>query len=143
MKFLGLPLQFVLIVSLQSVSAQNNNSIDTTTNPLPTEEFIFGSRNEIHTEFPGGDEALLNFIRENIIYPAEAKQKSEQGKVYVKFVVEEDGSITNVEIARGVYDYFDEEALRIISLMPTWIPGKVNGKTTRMNVVLPIVFKLN
>jgi TonB family protein len=78
--------------------------------------------------FPGGDEAMQKFIKDNLVYPAEDKEKGEQGKVYVRFVVEADGTITNVVIARGVSPSIDAEALRIVKMMPSWMPGKQRGR---------------
>ena len=92
--------------------------------------------------FPGGEEAMQKFIKTNIKYPEMSIQMGDQGKVYVRFVVEKDGSISNVSIARGVTPELDREAMRVVKQMPKWSPGKQRGRPVRTNVVIPIVFKL-
>jgi TonB family protein len=94
-------------------------------------------------EFPGGGYAFYNFLADSIQYPQLAIENKIQGKVYVQFVVEEDGSITNIKVLRGIGGGCDEEALRVIKLMPNWIPGKQNGKPVRVLYNLPIKFILN
>jgi protein TonB len=93
-------------------------------------------------EFIGGDISLQKFIKENVKYPKKAVKKKEQGRVYVKFIVEKDGSISNVQIARGATKLLDAEAVRVIKLMPKWKPGTQKGKPVRTRVMVPIVFKL-
>ena len=89
--------------------------------------------------FPGGQEALMTYINNNIKYPDEV---CGQGRVIVSFVVEKDGSITNATIRRSVDPAFDREALRVISSMPKWIPGKNNGRKVRVRFNVPVQFKL-
>ncbi len=72
--------------------------------------------------FPGGDEARLRFLQENIIYPAEARTKGYQGSVYITFVVEPDGGITDIRVLKGVHESIDAEAVRVVSMMPNWDP---------------------
>lgn len=93
-------------------------------------------------EFPGGDEALRNFIAANVKYPASAAQKSIQGKVYINFVVTKTGSVTNAKVARGVDPSLDQEAIRVVESLPTWKPGKQNGENVNVSYTLPINFKL-
>jgi protein TonB len=97
---------------------------------------------EEEPEFPGGEEAMMRFLQTNIKYPPMAIQMGDQGKVYVRFVVEPDGSISNAEIARGVTSEIDREALRVVQTMPKWKPGKQRGRAVRVRIVVPIVFKL-
>jgi TonB family protein len=92
--------------------------------------------------FPGGDNAMYEFISENLVYPFDAREKGEQGKVYVRFVIGKEGYKSKVSIARGVSPELDAEALRIVNLMPPWTPGKQNGVPVNTNIVIPIVFKL-
>lgn len=92
--------------------------------------------------FPGGEEAMQSFIKSKVKYPEMSIQMGDQGKVYVRFVVEKDGSITNVSVARGVTPELDKEAIRVVKMMPNWSPGKQRGRAVRTNVVIPIVFKL-
>jgi TonB family protein len=93
--------------------------------------------------FPGGDEARVRFMIENIKYPENAKKNGIQGKVFVQFIVEKDGKITNVKVIRGFNKECDEEAVRVIKLMPKWNPGKQKGQAVRVQFVLPIKFALD
>lgn len=98
---------------------------------------------EIQPEFPGGMKELMNFLKENIQYPKEAKEKNIQGKTYVKFVVNTDGSICNAEVMRtSGSPYLDREAVRVIESMPKWIPAKQSGKPVRVAFTLPVTFRL-
>lgn len=96
---------------------------------------------EIEPQFPGGVVELKKFIQENIRYPE--GDVSVQGRVYVSFVIEKDGCVTHVKIMRGVSEKMDQEALRLVSSMPKWIPGQNNGKVVAAKVRLPIRFSLN
>lgn len=89
--------------------------------------------------FPGGNEALMNFIKENITWPD--VQDYVQGRVVVKFIVERDGSISYAQIARSLDPLFDKEALRVVNNMPKWNPGKQNGKTVRVSYNVPVSFR--
>ncbi|HEX8504262.1 MAG TPA: TonB family protein [Hymenobacter sp.] len=95
---------------------------------------------EVLPTFPGGDAAYAKFIGQNARYPEAALAKGISGKVYVSFVVDEDGRITDAEIARSAGDGFDEEALRLIRLMPWWNPGKMAGKPVRVTRTLAVPF---
>lgn len=92
--------------------------------------------------FPGGQSAMTNFLLKNIKYPAEAKEKGIQGKVFVQFVVLETGKIENVKVAQPVNELLDAEAIRVVKTMPDWIPGKSKGKAVKVNYSLPIIFAL-
>jgi TonB family protein len=93
--------------------------------------------------YPGGDSALLKFIAENTIYPEEAKQNKIQGKVYVKFVIDTEGAVTNVEVVKGVAPILDQEAVRVIKLLPRWTPAKQRGKPVAVSYLIPINFYLD
>ena len=93
-------------------------------------------------EYPGGNTALSTFLSTNLIYPAEAKQKSIQGRVYINFIVAKDGSIINSRVVRGIDPLLDNEALRVIKIMPKWNPGVKDGKPVDVSYVIPINFKL-
>jgi protein TonB len=93
-------------------------------------------------EFPGGELALRKFIAESIKYPVIAQENGIQGKVYVTFVVDRDGSITNATIARGVDPSLDKEALRVVNSLPKWKPGKQRGKPVKVSYTVPINFVL-
>jgi protein TonB len=92
--------------------------------------------------FPGGDEARIKYLNENINYPSIAREAGIQGTVYVTFVVEKDGSITDVRILRGIGGGCDEEAVRVIQNMPNWIPGKQRNVPVRVQFNMPIRFIL-
>lgn len=96
-------------------------------------------------EFPGGMTAMREYLKKNLMYPAIAKDAGIQGKCYLRFIVNADGSISDVSVLRGVANCpeCDKEAMRVVKSMPKWAPGKVNGKAVRMNYNLPIVFKLS
>jgi periplasmic protein TonB len=92
--------------------------------------------------YPGGEEARIGFLQQNIKYPEEAKELGIQGKVFVTFVVEIDGSITDVRVLRGIGGGCDEEAIRVVKSMPKWVPGKQRGVPVRVQFNLPIKFTL-
>ena len=92
--------------------------------------------------FPGGQGALMQFLHDNIKYPVVAQENGVQGRVTVQFVVEKDGSITDVHVLRGVDPSLDKEAVRVVKSMPRWTPGKQNGTTVRVNYRLPVLFRL-
>ncbi|MFT4600765.1 MAG: TonB family protein [Arenicella sp.] len=94
-------------------------------------------------EYPGGGDALDQFVKSHIKYPADAKAVRAQGKVYIQFVVEKDGSITDVLIRKGAHKSLDAEAIRVVKLMPNWKPGSMRGKTVRVRYTLPITFSLS
>ena len=93
-------------------------------------------------EFPGGMEAMINFIQTNIKYPKDAIKQEVSGRVMVMFVVETDGSLSNVRVARKVFPSLDAEAVRVVKTMPKWKPGKEKGKVVRVNYTLPVVFSI-
>ena len=97
---------------------------------------------DLRPTFPGGQEALLTWLSSNIHYPPIAEEKGIQGKVVVSFVIEPDGSISNVTVVHGVDQSLDEEAVRVVKSMPKWNPGKQNGQAVRVKYNLPITFKL-
>jgi protein TonB len=92
--------------------------------------------------FPGGEQKMSEFITSNINYPEAAREAGVQGRVYIRFVVEQDGSISNVKVMRGIGSGCDEEAMRVIKSMPKWKPGKQHGKTVRVSYQIPVNFSL-
>lgn len=92
--------------------------------------------------YPGGDAALMGYLRDNIHYPTIAAENGVQGRVVVGFVVERDGSITDVKILRGVDPSLDREAMRVVKSMPRWNPGKQNGSAVRVKYQVPVSFRL-
>lgn len=94
-------------------------------------------------QFVGGFHALRDFISEHLEYPQQAIEKDIEGKVYVQFMVESDGSLSEIEIVRSVNPILDAEVVRIISIMPNWEPMEHNGEPIRMSVRLPVTFTLS
>ena len=94
-------------------------------------------------EFPGGDLGLMKYIQKNVKYPPIAKEYNITGKVYISFVVDRSGSVTNVKIVRGVDKNLDAEAVRVIKSLPKYKPGKQRGKPVRVMFTVPINFTLN
>jgi protein TonB len=92
--------------------------------------------------FPGGDAALQQYLSKNIKYPVVAEENGVQGRVIVTFVVERDGSITDVKVVKSVDPSLDKEATRVVKSMPHWIPGKQNGSAVRVKYTVPVTFKL-
>ena len=92
--------------------------------------------------FPGGDAALMQYLSSNIHYPAVAAENGVQGRVVVGFVVERDGSITDVNVMRSVDPSLDREAMRVVKNMPRWTPGKQNGSAVRVKYQVPVMFRL-
>jgi len=94
-------------------------------------------------EFSGGQKALFDFLSKNIKYPKIAEENGFQGRVICSFIVEPDGSITNVRVVKSVAPWLDHEAVRVLQTMPKWIPGKQNGKPIRVKYTVPVTFSLN
>ena len=92
--------------------------------------------------FPGGPAALMSYLSKNIKYPTVAEETGIQGRVIVTFVVERDGSITDVQVAKSVDPSLDKEAQRVVRSMPRWIPGKQNGSAVRVKYTVPVTFRL-
>ena len=93
-------------------------------------------------EFPGGAAALMKWLSDNIKYPSIAEENGIQGRVVCTFVVERDGSVTDIQVARSVDPSLDKEAIRVLKKMPKWIPGKQNGSAVRVKYTVPVTFRL-
>ena len=98
---------------------------------------------EVMPQYPGGQIAMLKYIMENMKYPKQAMKEGIQGRVAVRFIVEKDGSISDVKPILSVHPLLNKEAVRVVKSMPKWSPGKQNGKPVRVRFNLPIMFKLN
>ena len=148
-----LPVLAVMLVANTNATAKeqlaDNNSEatdiangDIKTNIQQSKDSIYEAGDvEVMPQFPGGNEAMMKFIQENTVYPENAKKKGIGGKTFVSFTIEKDGSITDVKVLRGCDKECDAEAVRVVKSMPKWTPGKVKGKTVRVNFVMPFVFK--
>lgn len=124
-------MMFVLLFSFMTSTAQtkkNNMVFDVV---------------EVMPQYPGGQIAMLKYIMENIKYPEQAMKEGIQGRVTVRFIVEKDGSISNVKPVLSVHPLLDKEAVRVVESMPKWSPGKQNGKPVRVRFNVPVMFKLN
>lgn len=97
---------------------------------------------QVQPTFPGGYNEMYNFLRSNIEYPKNAKKKNIQGKVFVTFMINKDGTISAMRIYRGAHKELNDEALRVIKKMPKWIPGKIDGEFYSARFTIPINFKL-
>ena len=97
---------------------------------------------DVNPEFPGGDEAMMQFLAENIHYPDTAKEYGITGKVYIKFVIEKDGTVSNINVIRDIGGGCGEETKRVVAIMPRWRPGKVGGRNVRSQFILPFNFEL-
>lgn len=115
---------------------------DEPTKPAPEVENKVFDVVEQMPSFPGGAGALMSYLSQNIRYPVVAQENGVQGRVVVSFVVERDGSITDVHVVRSVDPSLDKEAQRVISSMPHWIPGKQNGSAVRVKYTVPVSFRL-
>lgn len=118
--------------------AQNN---DVVSSENQEEAEIFTIVEEMPT-FPGGEGKLAEFLARNIKYPQAARESGIQGRVFLSFVIEPDGSVTNISVMRSLGGGCDEEAVRVAKLMPKWNPGKQRGKPVRVSYMMPVNFKL-
>ena len=98
---------------------------------------------EVMPEFPGGTSEMMTYLSGNIKYPEEAKEKGISGRVFLSFVIEKDGAVSNVKVAKGIGKECDDEAVRVVKAMPKWKPGLMKGKPVRVSYMLPIFFKLD
>ena len=97
---------------------------------------------EVMPQYPGGMQELMQYLAKNIKYPLKAEKKGIEGKVMINFIVEKDGSISNVKVVRNIHPLLDKEAERVIKAMPKWSPGKQEGKPVRVKFNIPVAFRL-
>jgi periplasmic protein TonB len=130
------------------VEANENTEVQEYVAPVKSEEEESAEEAQIFMvvesmpEYPGGEAALYAFLADNIKYPQMAKESGIQGRVFVTFVVERDGRVTDVRVLRGIGGGCDEEAIRVVQSMPKWTPGKQRGKSVRVQYNLPVKFTL-
>lgn len=127
-------------VSTDDVVVEDDGSDDIIEEVIATP--VFTVVEEMPT-FPGGDESRVRFLTENIKYPQMAKESGIQGTVYVTFVIDERGRVADVKVLRGIGGGCDEEAIRVVKMMPPWNAGKQSGKPVRVQFNMPIKFTLN
>ncbi len=106
-----------------------------------TDQKVFDTVEQM-PEYPGGMQAMIEFLQTNMKYPEDAAKQKVEGRVMVQFVVETDGSVSDVHVAKQVFPSLDAEAIRVVQAMPKWIPGKEKGKVVRVKYNLPIVFRM-
>lgn len=121
---------FVLLFSFMTSTAQTKKN-----------DMVFDVV-EVMPQFPGGQIAMLQYLMKNIKYPEQAVKEGIQGRVTVRFIVEKDGSISDVKPVLSVHPLLNKEAVRVVKSMPKWTPGKQNGKPVRVRFNLPVMFKL-
>ena len=136
----------MLLMCLPSANAQNTPTKNSAQDSVSAKIWD-GDYGEIMPQYPGGDGALLDYIKKNLRYPQEAKNKGIQGRVIVRFIIETDGSISDVKVVKPVDSLLNNEAVRIVKSMPRWKPGGLmsKGKTElkRIKYTIPINFKLD
>ncbi len=134
-------LTIALVLMGTALSAQNVDVAQPATTDVTQEDVVFVVV-EDDPEFPGGIEALYRYLASNIKYPTEAKNEKIQGTVYVSFVIEKDGSVSNIKLLRDIGGGCGQEAVRVVQQMPKWKPGRQRGQRVRTQYNLPIKFTL-
>lgn len=119
---------FLLFCFIQNLKAQTEDKPFTIVEEMP--------------KYPGGEKALFSYLSQNIKYPEYAKENNITGTVYIRFIVNEDGSLSDFKVLKGLHSSIDNEAIRVIKAMPNWSIGKQNGKAVRVEYSLPIKFTL-
>ena len=157
----AVPVVAIMLVANTKVMAQDNVKVKTDTEKTtyvlnkedvskttikdaksaPQNEEVF-EKCEVMPEFPGGIDGLIEYLSTSCNYPEEEKQKDIEGKVFVQFVIEKDGAVSNVKVLKSAQENLDKEAVRVVENMPKWTPGMDKGKPVRVSYVLPISFKL-
>lgn len=131
LKSLFLLLMLVMCFSVVNAQDDNKQRVD----PLKTKV-------DKMPMFPGGTQALLEYLKDNVNYPIDAEKKKKSGRVLVTFDVDTDGNVVDVEVVKSVWPSLDAEALRVVKSMPKWRPGIKDGKAVRIRYTLPITFRL-
>lgn len=111
---------------------------------VPINFVLDGSREDVDQlpEFPGGLEAYMKFMQDNLKYPKECEEKGEEGRVLIQVVIDKEGNVTNAELKKSVNELLDAEALRVVKSMPKWIPGQDGGEAVDVKYVIPVTFRL-
>lgn len=137
------PTQEDLSETTASTTTQEGEKIDAPPPPPPVEEVTYDiAAVQEQPEFPGGMAKMYDYLRSGTKYPDMEYDAGIQGKVYIEFVVDRDGSVEDVKVKRGVSPGLDKEALRAVRSMPKWNPGKMNGKAVKVRFTIPVDFKL-
>lgn len=143
MKFIPFTI-FIALIGISNLAlaqTEESSSPNKTTVPTTSNEEVFTLVEQL-PEYPGGKAMMHEYMAKNFKYPIPAKNNNIQGRVYVTFVIEKDGSVSNAQVVRGIGSGCDEEALRLVNSMPKWTPGIQKGEPVRVKYTLPISFKL-
>jgi periplasmic protein TonB len=135
MKTIELMLTVILVFFFTAVSSQEKKE------SKPNAEGVYNEV-EVMPEFPGGYTALVDYLVKNIQYPEQAKKDSITGKVFVQFIINETGNVTNPKVLKSANPLLDAEAIRVVGAMPDWTPGKNKGETVKVAFTIPIMFAL-
>ena len=138
----ALPISTIVSAEDQAEFVEISDDVPIVVEEVEKEEEIFQVV-EQQPEFPGGMAELMKYLQKNIKYPSICQEQGIQGRVIVQFVVNTDGSIVDAQVVKPVNPYLDKEALRVVSIMPKWSPGKQRGKAVRVRFTLPVTFRLN
>jgi protein TonB len=142
---------FAIIVMPAFIHAQTNGGNDSTLiiNQSKNDSTLKSEHQEIvytvveeMPKYVGGEDELMKYLSKNVVYPLDARKNGVTGRVYVNFVINSEGKVTNAKILRGIGSGCDEEALRIVNGMPAWTPGRQNGKPVSVMYNLPLNFSL-
>ncbi len=126
------PALLLLFLALFSINLNLNAQVESDTNSFVDEA----------PSYPGGENARVKFIEKNLKYPQDAILKNIEGTVHIRFIVEKDGSISNISIVKGIGSGCDEETIRVVKLMPKWKPGTNKGEKVRVYLTMPVKFRL-
>jgi periplasmic protein TonB len=149
--------RIIEVINEEKIEEDLNIDMDAETNIAETNPQVVAVRVEVEEEDPntlftiveesanpvGGINSFNQFVSNRLVYPPQARRMGIQGKVYIEFIVERDGSITNVRTLKGIGAGCDEEAVRVVGLAPKWNPGKQRGRPVRQKMILPIIFSTN
>lgn len=136
----GLWWRLLTVMSVLAILLMVNTNAMAQNKEVATDKVL--EKAEVMPEFPGGEQAMMDFVAKNVQYPQEARDKEISGRVLVGFIVEKDGSIGDVKVVKGIGGGCDEEAVRVVKAMPKWKPGMDKGKPVRVSYVMPFTFKL-
>ena len=131
-----------ICLSFESSLSFSQSQVNESTSNENTEVYYNLDELDVKPSYLGGDMALMTFIAKNVRYPQEAREKGIQGSVFVGFVIEEDGTVSNVKVVKGIGGGCDEEAVRVVKEMPKWCPGKKQGKSVRVSYMVLVNFRL-
>lgn len=134
-------LMLTVAIMLLACGCMAQNTKPANTNGKANSGQVFDVVEEM-PQYPGGMEALMSYLGENMKYPADAEKNKIEGRVIISFVIDKEGNVKDAEVVRSVSPSIDAEALRVVNGMPQWIPGKQKGKPVNVKYTLPLSFRL-